>query len=805
VDLLQADILEQAAREVGWKNLSPGIKALWTTPIDGEEGAPDHRIIHCRLLQLHAPARLRRLGLRPAPGYHKCGSRPQIDWTTSFRLLLWNGTGWEVLLHETDLHRPADDDPLWFDVRDAHTSAVIIELRRCEIDGWWTPWNLAQGACILEGDFEAPPFPRKEARLRTGDIDLSGVPSGVAAERRPGEVRFRTPAFEVGFWLGRAGFSHLGLDDLTTGRTDRNLLRTSPAVALQGIRCCPVGAVPDVAPLLRNIVTGSVNVRGSTITYHIGVPHAGQEYTIEWSVLRDSLVFRMKRRGEHPVRLWESSAWNTACHSEVTPACVLGETIRPGETGLVSLPALFHAPGHGTLRIELTNGQSLCRSDSCRPLTFTSLELKVGEIPQPEGDYLLPAGEHEAVGAMVPHRHEVALSHATPNPIAEAVERCSITSMTYRPDTGTLTNNGNSIHAPLCMDNWSSVAARIGDLLPGLPAMDLVRHSLERWLDGGPGYGSGGMAGEGEIHFAEDEYIMTGTAALLGLAEYLDQCGSVSWLNSFEPQIQRQLVLMRARDIDNDGIVESVYRHGISGGHQWSTNWYDAVSFGWKDAFANALLYRALWLLAEALPRLGRPEMAAGLEEWARKLRDSYMPAFFNEATGWLAGWRCRKNILHDYAFLAVNGAAVCSGVVEGERALGIIRGLWDEALRVGMPDPRLGLPGNLWPISDDDMITLMQGKPMGYYLNGGLTHSQSCRFVGALYKVGMIAEGDALLKALCETLADCTAFGGCNSGIDWRYWDGGPCGYEGILTDQFGILAVAIDRYGVTGGSTRW
>ena len=56
--------------------------------------------------------------------------------------------------------------------------------------------------------------------------------------------------------------------------------------------------------------------------------------------------------------------------------------------------------------------------------------------------------------------------------------------------------------------------------------------------------------------------------------------------------------------------------------------------------------------------------------------------------------------------------------------------------------------------------------------------------------------EADILLERLCSSLADGTAFGGCNSGIDWRYWDGGACGYEGILTDQFGILGVALERY---------
>jgi hypothetical protein len=349
------------------------------------------------------------------------------------------------------------------------------------------------------------------------------------------------------------------------------------------------------------------------------------------------------------------------------------------------------------------------------------------------------------------------------------------------------------------MDNWSSVASRIGQILPGLPAIYLVRDSLERWLDGGPGYASGGMAGDGEVHLAEDEYLMTGTAGLLGLAEYLDHSGTSAWLASFRPQVARQLTLMRHRDVDDDGIVESRYRHGQSGGHQWSTNWYDVVSYGWKDAFSNALLFRALKLLAQVLPRLEGLDLAVGLEEWAEKLKANYYPSFFNGRTGWLAGWKCRKGLLHDSAFLAVNGAAVCSGVIGGERARDVIRNIWKEAQRVGLPDPRLGLPGNLWPIPDEDMVELMHGKPMGFYLNGGLTHSQSCRFVGALYKVGMTQEGDTLLEALCETLADGTAFGGCNTGVDWRYWDGGVCGYEGILTDQFGILAVAMDRYCLT------
>ena len=210
---------------------------------------------------------------------------------------------------------------------------------------------------------------------------------------------------------------------------------------------------------------------------------------------------------------------------------------------------------------------------------------------------------------------------------------------------------------------------------------------------------------------------------------------------------------MRARDIDEDGIAESVFRTGLGGGHQWSANWYDVISFGWKDALSNALLYRALVLLSQILPHLGKADLAAGLAGWADRLKAHFLPAFFNPATGWLGGWRSRDGKLHDYAFLAVNGAAVMSGVLPEETAHSIMRALWTEALRVGLPDSRLGLPGNLWPVADEDMVGLMHGKPMGFYLNGGLTHSQSMRFVGALYRVGMTAEADALLEGLCASL----------------------------------------------------
>jgi hypothetical protein len=64
------------------------------------------------------------------------------------------------------------------------------------------------------------------------------------------------------------------------------------------------------------------------------------------------------------------------------------------------------------------------------------------------------------------------------------------------------------------------------------------------------------------------------------------------------------------------------------------------------------------------------------------------------------------------------------------------------------------------------------------------------------MYKVGMIDEADYILERICKSLGEAFVFGGAKSGVDARSWDGWPCGYEGLLTDQFGILATALDRY---------
>ena len=62
------------------------VRSIWTKREKGETDLPHQRIVHQRILRLHGPAKLQKLGLKPALGTHKCASALDHDWVTAFRL-----------------------------------------------------------------------------------------------------------------------------------------------------------------------------------------------------------------------------------------------------------------------------------------------------------------------------------------------------------------------------------------------------------------------------------------------------------------------------------------------------------------------------------------------------------------------------------------------------------------------------------------------------------------------------------------------------------------------------------------------
>lgn len=777
-------------------------RSVWTAPaLPHEAGQPDARIIHQRVLRLHGMARLDRIGLRRGQGYHKCGSgQYDLDWITGLRVLAHEKERWKTVIEKHGLRAPAYGTVAWLPFpKKCETDALIIEVRTCGIDAGWTPWNLAMSALVLEGKMLSGIAPRNERTLELAKLDLGGLPRGVSVVHRDGEVRYRTKKFEIGFTLSRPGLSYFCLHTEDAANAGVNLLNAKPPLFSQGTQLHPVGAAPLMASALRCDIRGSVSVKGNTVTYDFAT--GGQKYRLAWSVAPDEIALDATRSAAEAVHAWQSSAWTIGLRNSATPSHVLGHLLKDGETGAVALPALLVLPKYGALQISASSGSAWLRSDCFRSQDLNVLEIKLGETRTPEGTYDLPAGEHRATITLRPAMPPALLKKFAPAVAHRALRRTQFAALTFRTDTGTLSNNGASMHCPICLDTWSSVALALGadkPLLPGLPAPgDFLRHTLERWLAEGPGYASGRLRKNGRVHHAADEYLMTGTAALRGLGDYLASCATPGWFQKYRANIRSRLDKARRRDLDGDGLIESAHRTGTSGGGQWSTCWYDVISFGWKDAFANAILYGALRKIAEGLRRFGESDDAAALDAWADKLHASYRPAFWNGKNGWFGGWRCREGKLHDYAFLPVNGVAVVEGLLPRDEARAMLRRLLDEARRVKMPDAALGLPGNLHPIADADLADIMHGYPFGYYQNGGRTHSQTRHFVMALYECGLTHEADALLERLCAGLAEARVFGGNQSGVDWRYWDDRPCGYEGLLTDQFGLIEAIMRRWG--------
>jgi hypothetical protein len=796
----------------------PRAHALWAEPAAGELGAPRHRVIHTFHAGLGLPGDAR-IGLRAARGYRKCGSRDETDWIRDVRVTTWNGSAWGEAFEQRDVPRSTGDEVRWLAPELRGAQGLRVEVRRSWIDDWWPSWNLVSRGIEIETAWQDPPLEQGLATPLQSTVDLDALPAGVSARVRGGEIRYRTSVLEVGFRLGRPAMSFLAIDPDGLPDAPRDLLRHATLFEGDGndwitnhplfgqFALGPQLVTPDGISHIGQFAAnghGEVQVQGPTIAYLLDLPALGQRQELRWTISPTGLQLDVVRDAATSITAVESSAWHLGFDARVTPPTLIGRPERNGETGATRPPAILHAPGHGSLRITAT-GDATLRFEAARPLMTTGLDIKIGEAAGPSGDYLLPAGRAKAsIRFEVTHGQVPPLAPDTPPNVVASMRRAWLTGLTFRLDTAALSNNGNSIYVAAATDELASLASAIGPIDGDTHALDFVRDTIERYLDGGPGY----MAGRTSFHdgLVQDEYVQTDVSVLLALARLLAGRPDAAWLADRAAGIDLLLDRTLARDVDGDGLIESPLRRGISGEHDWSSNTCDIVSFGWKDAYSNALLYEALQQLDGVLIGDAWSSRRVALRAWARRLARKYEGTFWNPATGWVAGWRSPDHQLHDAGYLWVNGAAVTAGVLSVERCRTAIRGLWEAISAAGFTDLTLGLPLNALPIPPGDMVERYAGMPYGYamthgfYMNGSASLTLLRPFISALRSVGMDDEADAVIDAAMSSLADGSGFGGCTTGEDLHTWDGTPCGYEGILTYQFGVVASALERYRVPG-----
>ena len=793
------------------------VKSIWTAPRQNEKGAPEKRIVHGLITQSANKESMFRVGTRLAEGYFKCGSEIAVDWVNEFVAHLWVDGDWKEVLHVTGLSRPdASEDITWFDLP-GQSQACFLEVRRSGIDGWWPCYNLAKTGFLVETSVQEAANEKNTDRLRQSPAQIApermihrvkGDPDeialsreGITVTRTSMTLRYDTPFYAIGFRLKSAGLAYLGLDGAGAGRTHENMLALGAALVVgddddytQGPVLNPVDG-PSACGFLAYRIKGETNIGGNSLTYRMFQEDLDLTTEITFTMKRESLQITLSRHAGKRVKLVDSSAFRLAFNARKTPLTALGSLCDKGETGALRLPLLLHLPGYANIGLD-GEGSIQGRYNAIRPKFINTFDFSLGETLCDDGCHLLEKGEYQgSVTLHVGVKHHIALVPETPDVVKTAFGRYFYTCLPFRADTATLSNNGNSMGAPVCMDLWSDLCGLIRKGPFGVDAMACLKSTLEIHLQGAPAYGAGTHSSGN--HEYEDEYLMTGTAVLLGISNYLRLIDNQAWYEQFKPQIMKKIRSMKARDLDGDGLVESTLRRGVSGEHQWSTNWYDVISYGYKDAYSNALLYAALRALSCTVAEYGEEDLSLELLDWAYRIKGSYEDVFMTK-NGWLAGWRCMEGKLHDFAFLAVNGAAVSAGLLEPERARSIMEKLWKALCGSGFDSFDMGLPGNIISVADSDMADAQRRLPFGGYENGGITLSQSRHFINGLLHVGMEKEADFLLTEICKGLVSGYVIGGVGTGCDWKMWDGVYSGYEGILCDQLGVFQPLIRRFGL-------
>jgi hypothetical protein len=476
----------------------------------------------------------------------------------------------------------------------------------------------------------------------------------------------------------------------------------------------------------------------------------------------------------------------------VTPATPMGRLKSPSE---LLFPVLLHFPDHGTLLVRAGDSNSTWKFVGRLGQREVELALEQGRRVTSDATGIQAAGQYHveldmALTSIYPGK---ALVDADPK--LAGVKRGWLNAFGFRPDIATLSNNSVSDNAIFCLYEFADQAYYTPPLFDDFTALDMVRMSLDAYFGGVKSYGR-----DNEV------FVDTDPAIIISAWDYATGKPDAEWLRRRIGDVEKYADHIIAADRNGDGLAEST-RTGVSGigpkgAGMWSSNWWDVISFGWNDAYGIALDYRAFRCAADLERRLGRAEKAEIYRKRAERIKAVYYSTFYNPKTGVLAGWRSKDGQLHDYYFTFVNGIAVAYGLVTPQQGGAIMDRMQAKMREVGYKNFRIGLPGNLIPIARKDYAGGgVLGEPkkddgsdsFQNYENGGTTADFAHFYLQALYTLGRKAEADAIFDAMLEGFRDGVFQNGVGSGVDWKRWDGTPCGYEGLLADSYYTLSVLI------------
>ena len=420
-------------------------------------------------------------------------------------------------------------------------------------------------------------------------------------------------------------------------------------------------------------------------------PEAADSAAPRWAIEIGKQEIRLESHwsADDPPEPLVLEAENSICH-----VTLLG---RMESDGSIELPAILHFPDQGSFRISATPKAIQALGYETGPGDMGANQAKAVKITFPGATREVP---------VVKYRWEVVALRPNVAGIGEdarfdGFRRNWLNLLQLSPHWRMLANHAASDTCAFCYYEYADLAECTPALAKGVTALDMVRQTLDRIMGGANAYGMPG-------HGAFPEYSTdTLPSLLIAAQDYIAGSKDQPWLATNYARLASWADKMLATDHDGNGLI----KYSLSGNSgSWPeqlkyrpANWWDTIGFGHEDAYANALAYRALIGMEELARQAHHADDQARYRAAATKLRAAYFDAFYNPATGVLAGWRSADGQLHDYYFLWVNGIAIHYGLVPKDKANAIMDRLLAKMKEVGYTRFDLGLPGNLIPVAKKD------------------------------------------------------------------------------------------------------
>ena len=617
------------------------------------------------------------------------------------------------------------------------------------------------------------PTRREFVKLATAVAAATGYPLvaaetdqlGSALSRRSQDLEYESAFFRVQMAADQPGFHAFAVDSLGKNKLDGNMM----------------------LPLSPREQRYEVSRKNQSIEYRL----AGTDDRPAWRFIFSESGFVIGS-SYSPKNSEQSLTLGFALESHATLLGLLSDY------GTMRLPALLNFPSHGTFRITTATQGITLGYDALRGReNFIRVSFPAATMQQAEVEYRLEVTD------IYP---EVGRASIETDPRYDGYRRDFVSMLQLNPRRRVLANNVASDPCAFTVFEYSMMAVQMPPFAEGLSALDILHQTLDRYVGEMKAYG---MRDYDDNPAEKYDYLDTYPSLVMATSDYVQASQDMTWLKRNYSVIKSWADKLIEYDLDNDGLME----YPVSGNSgSWTekitvrpSNWWDTIGFGHKDAYANALAYKAFNDMEKMAREAGFTGDAKNYRNRAEILKAIYYPTFYNPATGVLAGWKSADGKLHDYYFLFVSGVAVTYGLVSNQQGNEIWDKLMAKMKEVGYDRFDLGLPGNLIPVRREDYADLRKrfGGPekadgsdgFQIYENGGATACYAYFTIQALRELGRTKEADAILYPMLKTFKEGGFQGRGPNGntYDWMTWEGTPYGYEGLLVDGYLTLLAAM------------